>query len=339
MTSSFGSHHALAALAALVTLAAPAATQGASEWLGVGDQVPALNCEDVTGDVLTWDLWQGRAVIVYFHSSNAGYSLRGLRDLLSEVGSDERLEETLGLLVVVRGGDDSGVVAEELADCQLLAKVTTNASAECLAFYRAVAFPSAYCLDAERRIVHAVKGYGLRFASKLHSAALLAARQIDRPTFEAQLAGDRGPLPAVASAQSDRTLRLARILFFTGKAEEARDALEPALTIDSENIEAVALLARIQLALGGIVPARPWIDRVAELGPGSTESRHLRAEQALLEGQPQAALMELSTLEDSHMGTALLKGEALEQLGRLEDAAALYRKAMLAGLAEREAAT
>lgn len=110
-----------------------------------------------------------------------------------------------------------------------------------------------------------------------------------------------------------------------GAPESARATCELALVMDNSHLPSLKLVAGIHLNQGRLAEAKPYLDRLASLAPGDPEVRLLLSREKLLERKPKEALDLLLDLPGEE--AALRKGQALEALGRYEDALARYRSA------------
>ena len=73
-----------------LALCATAMAQGAP---AVGDKAPSLAGKDAAGKTLSWDTFQGRTVILFFHSQDMSYSRQGLEAVCRELATAEDLKE------------------------------------------------------------------------------------------------------------------------------------------------------------------------------------------------------------------------------------------------------
>jgi len=112
----------------------------------------------------------------------------------------------------------------------------------------------------------------------------------------------------------------------------ASAACELSLVADRDYVPALKLLARIYLDEKRIDDAGDLIERLSKLAPDDLETRTLSARYLLAKGRYRQAL-EMS-LHVPGGEASLIRGRALEKLGRFKEALAAYREAALLGRKE-----
>lgn len=319
-----------AAVAAVLFWASmlPAQQQPAQEPLAVGTKVPPLRCADTHAETLSWETWEGRAVLLFFHSDGMVYSRRGLETITEALAGETELKDRAAMLLVTSGNQDMALLEQALGRSGLPGRIVVDADRRAFVPYRVVAFPTVFVIGPDRTVVHIAKGFGPLLSSKIVAATKLGAGLIDRAGFEQAVRPAEAPAQDKDSLRVARTVRMARQLVAAGMLEQARTALEGVITADSQQTEAIALLAQVIVRQKQAEQAQPWIDRLAQLESKSNDVRYLRAEVHLQRNEPDAALEALVGLDDKSARVALLKGGALEQKGMFKEAAALYRLAL-----------
>ncbi len=317
-------------LTALLLLLAGAVAQDQS--LQVGAPAPDLHCKDAASHDVTWDTFAGRAVLLFFFNQDMAFSRQGLEAVANILATAEDLKPATALLIVSNGPRDLGWLQEQLDHSKLPGAITLDPERVAFRDYHVVAFPTVICVSKDHRVAQMAKGYGPLLPSKVLAGARLAAGLLDEQGF--QQAINRSEIPADSDEMLKvmRAVRMAQQLFAASMLEEARNTLEKVVRPDSRNTEAIALLARVQLAQGRRDDAKVQLDRLAALVPDQQELKELRAELALLAGDAEAALQQLDGLNEKELRVAMVKGRALEHLQRFREAAEVYRKALAATL-------
>ena len=123
-----------------------------------------------------------------------------------------------------------------------------------------------------------------------------------------------------------RTLYTKHVL--TGAAA----ACELSLTANSDYVPALKLLARIYLDEKRVDEAGDLIDHLSKLAPDDLETRTLSARFLLVKGRYRQALEMSRHVPGAE--ASLIRGRALEKLGRFNEALAAYREAALLGREE-----
>lgn len=308
-----------------LALCATAMAQGAP---AVGDKAPSLAGKDAAGKTLSWDTFQGRTVILFFHSQDMSYSRQGLEAVCRELATAEELKDKAALVVVTNGERDIGALQQFVDASKLPGAVTVDPDRSMYSGYHVVAYPTVCSVTPERKVAHLTKGYGPLIGAKAVAGAKLASGLLDEQGMQQALSRAEIPADSDELLRIARSVRMAEQLFGSGMLDEARSALEKALRPDSKSSEGIALLARILLTKGRRDEATVWIDRLAALTPDSVEVRQLRAERLLQGGDAEGALKQLEGLDEKSPRTALVRGRSLEHLQRYREAAEVYRKAL-----------
>jgi len=112
----------------------------------------------------------------------------------------------------------------------------------------------------------------------------------------------------------------------------ASAACELSLVADRDYVPAIELLARIYLDEKRVDEAGDLIDRLSKLAPDDLETRALSARYLLVKRHYREALEMSRHVPGSE--ASLIRGRALENLGRFKEALAAYREAALLGRKE-----
>ena len=123
-----------------------------------------------------------------------------------------------------------------------------------------------------------------------------------------------------------------RTLYQEQVLDGARAACELSLVADPEYVPALKLLVRIHLDQGDLETAAELLDRLKQLAPDDLTTRTLEARYLLAQGRPAEALARVAHTPGPE--AVWIKGRALEQLGRFNEALAAYREAALLGVDE-----
>lgn len=320
-------------LAAALVVADSAATQ-AETGLQAGAVAPEFAGTDTSGKVVNWQRLAGRAILMLFHSEEKPFSRRGIEDLVKELAYTADWKGAIALLLVAGGGDEGKSLAESLTKAGWETLVVVDPDRQGFRDYRAIAFPTAYCIDRDRRIVHVARGHGPTFAVRVAAGMRLAAGLIDKAQFEEAIAGGAPKRDAAAEARG-RRLAMARRLLGSGMLEQADDTVKQVLDASPTDPDALTLKAWIRVQQRRTDEAAECVRQLAEQSPRARELLLLQAEIALQRGQPQEAEKALQGLPGLTVDIALLRGRILEAKGDLAGAARLYREALERVLAER----
>lgn len=125
-----------------------------------------------------------------------------------------------------------------------------------------------------------------------------------------------------STSNPDNFYNLCLRLFDAGNPELALNDCNNALTLNPNHIPSLKLSARIHLTLNRPLEAQQSLTRLVELQVNDGDVQLLRAWAALLEGRPNETLTLLSQQVSSE--ALLLRGRALQAVGRLDEALALY---------------
>ncbi len=287
-------------------------------------QLPA--CQDVEGRAVDWSAYSQRALILFFHAGKLEYSRHGLKDLVAELRRRPRLLPKLSVVVVSPESQGLEDARELLDGSGISARVVLDPGHLTFQDFPVVAYPSAWCLDTERRVVRVVKGYGPRFAFELGAAARRGAGLIDQGTFENLLAGKETISRTPAQARLLRACRLARKLLVEDRPDRALGVLKDPMAKAPPDADALALLARIQLFQGLPKEAAATAGKLQALAPDHPELPYLECRIALQEGELDEAERAIARLRPHDPEAVLLRGRILEARGNPKEAAALYRK-------------
>ncbi len=317
----------LTACAALLQPArGPLEVRSSSDSIEVGTLAPALGCADSGGSQIEWDDFAGKAVILQFHSSLTTNSDKALADLASSVGADAALGERVAMVVVGTEAEEPQIAARlESVGCELRIARAPDRGPNLR--YGVIAYPTAFVIDRERKVVDVVRGYGTLFAWRVATAARLAAGLIDAEEYERIRSGSRSTSAADAN-RSSRTLQLARRLIAAGKLDMARAGLEQAVTNEAEPGPATRLLVRFLLAEGEVEEAAGWVERLVESSPDDLGLAPARARIAVAGGDVAAAEELLAPLDPDDPEVRLVRGLILERGEKWPEAAAAYRETL-----------
>ncbi|PZA08516.1 MULTISPECIES: lipopolysaccharide assembly protein LapB [unclassified Meiothermus] len=114
-------------------------------------------------------------------------------------------------------------------------------------------------------------------------------------------------------------------LYAQGDLNSAQATCELALVADPEYLPSLKLLTRIHLERKELAAAKPALEKMDRLAPDDPEVRLLTGWARLLEGRPADALVFLGS--QSSTKALVLRGQALEALGRYEEALPVYLQA------------
>ena len=309
-------------------LSAAAGAQVPTESVRVGARAPALECTDTAGKKVDWARCRGKAAVLFFHSQNMPFSKRGLDQVCRSLSTADGLADELFLLIITNGSRDMAKVVTQLEESSLDFAVTVDSERSHFSQYRVIAFPTVFTLNKEQVVQHIDKGFGPRFQSKVLAAARHASGQIHEDIYRALVAKRDEQKLNKTDILIRSTLRGARHLIDNGMLAEARRALEKVLAPDTKHTTGMQTLADVLLRLGATNDAALWIERLAVVAPKAAALPLLRAELAILRKAPDEALRHLDASDRDEVRAIFLRGRAMEQKGRIEEAVKLYRKAL-----------
>jgi len=306
---------------------------------GAQDPVPAADadtpqvrtlpeCRTFDDVPLDWAAFDGRALVIYFHRPGLEYAQQGLRGLIDLFAADPQIAGAAGLVVVgfaEQGLDDA---AREADVPGLVTRVVLDSGHRAFADYRAVAFPTAYVLDAERRELHVGRGYGPHFEFRIGAALRFATGALDEEGFRAVMDGAVEEELTPEQRREVRVRGLVRAMARSGEAEAARQTLEDLLvTTEAPSAGTWELAVRLRLAAGDADGAQRAMERLIEAEPEPAVLELLRCRMRLEAGEIDEAEAELSGVRARrHPEAFLLRGRILEARGDFSGAAVLYRE-------------
>ncbi len=317
----------LAVCAALLpSLGGPLATSAAPDSVEVGSLAPALECEDAAGDLVEWADFGEKAVILHFHSSSVSNSGRALAGLASTIGADPALGKQVAIVVVGAAADEPEIEAAlRSAGCEIrVARAPDRGPNQ---RYGVIAYPTAFVLDGEHKVVEIMRGYGALFAWRTTLAARLASGQINVEEYDRMRAGD-GATGSQSTDRSTRTLQLVRRLIASDKLDLARATLAQAAELESEPGPLSRLFVRLLLAEGEFEEAAGWIERQIAAHPRDPGLMAARARVTAAAGDHVAAEKILAPLDPAIPEVLLARGAIAESKSQWRDAASLYREAL-----------
>ncbi len=298
--------------------------------LAIGDKTPPLAGQDIAGEQLAWEQqrFAGRATLIYFHSSTTRFSRRGLQTVIETLTKSAGLPPRVAVLVV----SNRKRTGEELAKLTAAAKIptvfTVDAARDRFTPYRVIAYPTVFVITPKRKILHVIKGYGPLFPTRVLAGARHAAGLIDRAGHDALIGPDGPATGDETRIRINRHIAMARQLIAIGDVEPARAALARVLTLKSKHAGAVTMMADLLLRLERKQDARPWLERLRELEPGSAELPYLDTTMAILDGDANRALQLLDRAAKHDSRSAYLRGRALQSKGEFKAAAQAYEAAL-----------
>ena len=189
--------------------------------------------------------------------------------------------------------------------------------------YGVIAYPTAFVLDTDHKILATVRGYGTLSGFRIAAAVQLAAGKIDRGEY-LRRTGAAGATPA---PKVDRYVRMAEKLISEDRTELALTTLAGHLD-EETSLRHLVLAARLAVALEDeahsataltLLRARPETEREVLLLEIEAKIRSGALEQA------SSSLDELTTANSPR--TRFLEGLLAEARGDEGGAAALFREA------------
>ena len=113
-------------------------------------------------------------------------------------------------------------------------------------------------------------------------------------------------------------------LYGRGAIDTAQSACQLALSVEPNHLPSLKLLARSYLDREQTLEASGFIEQAVLLAPNDPEVQFLSAKTRLLQGNPNQALVALPNSSSSEV--LLVRGLALEQLGRYEEALRVFQQ-------------
>ncbi len=296
-----------------------------------GERAPALTCKTPSGEPMAWKDFEGRVVILYFHSARTRNAEQALEQLRASLVAAKELEEQCSVLLIVEDADAGQAARKALATSGFDIRVGLSKQHELLKSFGVVAYPTAFVIDRDTKIVDSVRGYGTLFSFHALTACRFALGLIDREAYDQLISGKvRAPKPE--SFTKSRKYMMARRLISTGKGEAALSILVGFAGETPPKPRLIALVAHLQLQAGDADAARPWIEQLAELEPEELDTTLLQARLQLAAGDPDGARSRLRGLDALDPRVEFVRGLILEREGRFEDAASIFRDALSTSL-------
>lgn len=292
-----------------------------------GEQAPALTCKSVHGQPMSWDALEGRAVILYFHSSGTGNAKAAIEQFREGLKGAAELKERCTVVLVAEDVASGQEARRALSSTGFQVEVGISSGSELFKSYGVVAFPTLFVVDGRARVVGSVRGYGTLFSFRALAACRYALGILDRVAYE-KLFDDGRDRPRAQDLTSSRKYLMARQMLSKGKAEAALAILEDFACESPPRPQLVALITHLKLLGGDLAGAQEWSQRLAELEPDGIDTALLRARLELAGGDAEAARNSIRGLEASNPRTEFVRGLILEHDGRFEEAAAMYRGAL-----------
>ena len=285
-------------------------------------------CTSLDGEAVDWQAFEGRALVIYFHRPGLEYAQRGLRELIDLFAADHGYAMSAGLVVVGFAEEGMDVAALEADVPGLLTTVVVDPGHKAFVDFRAVAFPTAYVLDTERREIHVSRGFGPHFSARVGFALRRATGAIDDAEYQELMEGGADPELGPEQRRLLRACGLARAMARAGEARTAlglvRDAL---LAVERPDAGALELVVRLQLLEQDADGAQRALEVLATAYPDAEVLPLLRCRMHLDAGEIDAAEQELAGARARrHPEVHLLRGRIHEARGEFVEAAAVYRE-------------
>lgn len=303
-------------------------------WLDsprAGARAPALTCKTTEGEPMSWASFDGRAVILFFHSTRTSNASQAIEQVAASLLEAQDLKERCTVVLIVDDGDAGRAAHATLSSTGFQVELGVAEAHGLHKSYRVVAYPTVYVIDGNARVVDSIRGFGTLFSFHALTACRFALGLIDRETFDGLISGERQQ-PNQANLLESRKYLMARRLITLGKREAALAIL---VEIDGEappKPRLIALIAHLQLLGGEVVDARSSVERLVKLEPGELDTTLLEARLALLAGEANEARSRLRGLDALDPRVEFVRGLILEREQCFEDAAAMYRNALSTSL-------
>ncbi len=162
-------------------------------------------------------------------------------------------------------------------------------------------------------------------AAARYGLALVAEQEGDWQTMLSLLAKVIESDPMHVEAR----VKQGRLLLAAGDLHRAREASETAMHLNPEGSEELALKAAVLYKLGDAERAREFAKAALARNPESTDALVVLAADLMTKGRAAQALERLDSglrLDERNLALALLKVNALERLGRIEEAENVFRQ-------------
>ncbi|WP_428939550.1 tetratricopeptide repeat protein [Fontivita pretiosa] len=318
-------------LVGLGVLLAASGSARAVSHLKPGQQAPAIRLKDLAGVEHSLEQERGRIVVLLFGELYHERTRRACDELHAVLHDPRLADQKISAWLIVAGDIEPRQI--EAGPFQRLPRtILHDPLRQAFDAYQVAVMPSLVVLDAQGRVVYAVPGYTSRFSDLLTDALLVAAGKLSPERFADSQRPPATTAESSPQVRADRLAMLARQLARRGLDELAEEKLRQAIEIDPNLLQARLDLGALLLKHRRMAEAETQFRHVLAAQPASVEAsiglafvQTLRGGTELDEAERiiRDVLARNPTLPRGHY----LLGMILEQRGRLDDAAASYKRA------------
>ena len=294
---------------------------------GSRKKAPALAGTTIDGEALMWSQFGGRTVAVYFHAARTLNAAKALEQFAKTLRGAKDIKDRCTILLVTDDAESGTAARDVLSPSGFEVVIGLSPERELFTAFEVVAFPTAFVVDGEARLVDSVRGYGTFFSFHVVAACRHALGLTDRSAYENLIHGqseakDNGQL------RLSRQYRMACKMIAAGNSKAALVTLEGLAAKGEPEPDLMALIVHLDLIYGDGAKAQSWLDKLSEQEPDSSRVRLLKARILLAAGDVAGAGALAQRIEESTPATDYVQGLILEAEGEYERAAALYREAL-----------
>jgi hypothetical protein len=304
-------------------------------------------CNDLAGVEIDWTRFTDKTIIILCYKDMKDYSFRGLEQVAQKLNEERGLREKVALAVINYAAEDPVRAIAVLESSKFEFCLISNAEKVQFDGFKAIAFPTAFILDPQRRLVYAAKGYGPSFSRDVMLAALYATGEIDAQTLEERIAGKLSKTVPPDLARLKRIVESAYRNASVGEIEKAMTLLENGIAkyqipegelLPAVAMEAMARLLLLQVQANSSLPLEEmeqlaemkrvnhWMSQLEQFHPEFNKLPLLRCRLCLVRGQVGDAGRHLKGIRSlSFPEVRFLKARILEVKGESKQAAAAYR--------------
>ena len=290
-------------------------------------QAPPLSISDLDGESLDWSDFDGRTVILYFHTERTKHGSVALHALADSLERLDELTASVSILLVT-DNHKAGLSAQRiLSSTGFSVRVGLDFERSLVGRYDVIAFPTAYVVDAKGIIIASARGYSAFIGFHLTNACRYASGLIDQAQFEALRDGEPKEIKTDKKNDSPE-YRMAIRLVKTGHLKSALPVLTKLANETPPRPEILKHLIHLHLRAGNDTEAESWLNRLTAIDSSDPSLSLFQIRLNLAHDELDLAREHLSSLRTPGPHFDRVLAELFEREGRFEEAADLYRDAL-----------